>query len=298
MPSFKLRPRGQFALAAAASFAHSFPGTEIEQAADGVRFAWPVDGDWRTVRTTLRQPGRVVQGELDRDPPDDLVKRARRDVERILCLDIDGSRFNDVGQQDQVVHALQQRYPGLRPVLFYTPYEAAAWAIIGQRIRMAQAAAIKVRLANELGEDGGFPAPDRLAALAAPVRGLTGRKIEQLRALGRAAQDGMLARERLRAMAPADAAGELQQLPGVGPFAAELTLVRGVGDPDALPRHEGRLGYAIRAAYGLAEGAATDPLTEAWRPFRAWVAFLLRVWYEAETGKSLAVGAPAKLAHA
>lgn len=84
-------------------------------------------------------------------------------------------------------------------------------------------------------------------------------------------------------MEPDDAARDLQLLPGVGPFSAELILIRGVGDPDALPRHEHRLIRAARAAYDLPEDADIEPIAERWRPYRAWVALLLRAWYEAET---------------
>jgi DNA-3-methyladenine glycosylase II len=60
----------------------------------------------------------------------------RDQVARILSLDLDGSGFAAVGRADPVVAGLQRRYPGLRPVSFWSPYEAAAWAIIGQRIRI------------------------------------------------------------------------------------------------------------------------------------------------------------------
>ncbi|GAA1926760.1 hypothetical protein GCM10009753_70370 [Streptantibioticus ferralitis] len=43
-------------------------------------------------------------------------------------------------------------YPGLRPVCFHSPYEAAVWAVIGHRIRMTQAATIKARLAEQHGQ--------------------------------------------------------------------------------------------------------------------------------------------------
>jgi DNA-3-methyladenine glycosylase II len=55
----------------------------------------------------------------------------RDHIRRILSLDVDGSGFPEVGVRDPVVGELQVRYPGLRPVLFYSPYEASAWAIIG-----------------------------------------------------------------------------------------------------------------------------------------------------------------------
>jgi len=281
--AFMLHPRGAFSLAAAATFAEGFPGTEVDRPEDEVRFAWAVDDDWRTVDVTVRQNGNAVRGELAGGPPSALARAARRDVERILCLDVDGSGFAALGERDPVLGALQRRFSSLRPVLFYTPFEAAAWAIIGHRIRMTQAATIKQRLAAEFGEHGAFPSPTRLTTLTAPQRGLTDRKIEQLHALAAAALEGRLSRDRLRGMEPDDAARDLQLLPGVGPFSAELILIRGVGDPDALPRHEHRLIRAARAAYDLPEDADIEPIAERWRPYRAWVALLLRTWYEAET---------------
>lgn len=285
--SFTLHPSGPFSLAAAAAFAEGFPATEAERADRALRFAWAVDDDRRTVAVTLRQPdgGQAVRGELDGSPPDDLAQRAQAEVERILSLDVDGRGFAAVERRDPVVAALRRRFAGLRPVLFFSPYEAAAWAVIGHRIRITQAAAVKRRLAAELGELGAFPAPERLASLRAPQRGLSERKVEQLRALGAAALDGALSRARLRALEPERAAEELQRLPGVGPFSAELILVRGVGDPDLLPRHEQRLARAVRAAYDLPEDGEVEPVAEAWRPYRAWVALLLRAWLEAETGE-------------
>ncbi len=280
-----LHPRGPFSLTAAATFVEGFPGTQAERPPEALRYAWAVDGDWRTVQATLRQQKETVHAKLAGRPAAQLARRAARDLEQMLCLDIDGTGFAALGEHDRVVRTLQQRFPGLRPVLFYTPYEAAAWTIISQRIRMTQAATIKARLANELGEHGAFPAPARLAQLTAPQRGLTARKIDQLRTIAVAAQDGSLTRQRLRAMSYQDGLKHLQQLPGIGPFSAELILIRGVGHPDALPDHDTRLDEAIRRAYNAAENAAIESITDRWRPYRAWVALLLRAWREAETGE-------------
>lgn len=284
--TFALTSRGPFSLDAAGTFAESFPGTKADRAPDGLWFAWAVDGDWRTVTVTVRQSGGAVRGEFDGAPPPDLTRPARRDVERILCLDADGIGFSALGERDPVIGALQRRFRGLRPVLFCTPYEAAAWAIIGHRIRIRQAAAIKQRLADELGEHGAFPAPDRLATLSGPQRGLNDRKVAQLRGIADAARDGQLTRDRLRTMPFDDAARDLQTIAGIGPFSAELILIRGVGgDPDTLPHHEQRLARAARAAYRLPDDADIEPTAETWRPYRGWVAFLLRSWLEDETNE-------------
>jgi DNA-3-methyladenine glycosylase II len=286
--AFVLRPDGPFSLAAAAAFAEGFPATDA-RAADGGGFvlAFAVDGDWRTVGVALSADGDAVRGEVTAPP--ELEARVAEEVRAILSLDVDGRGYPDVGRRDPVVGRLQAAAPGLRPVLFWSPYEAAAWTIIGQRIRMAQARGVKLRLAEELGEAveiGGttvpaFPTPERLAALPADQPGLTTRKEEQLRALGRAALEGALDRRRLRSLPPEAAAEALQALPGIGPFSAELIRIRGAGDPDALAVREPRLQRIVRARYGLPEDAPLGEtelttIAEPWRPYRAWVTLLLR----------------------
>jgi DNA-3-methyladenine glycosylase II len=281
-----LQPRGSFSLTAAATFVEGFPGTQAERPPEALRYAWAVDGDWRTVQATLRQDDHGVHAELAGRPAAELADRAARDLEQMLCLDIDGTGFPALGEQDPVVGTLQRRFPGLRPVLFYTPYEAAAWTIISQRIRMTQAAAIKARLATEIGEHGAFPAPARLAEVATPPRGLTDRKLNQLRALATAAHQGWLTRQQLRAMSYHEGLDRLRELPGVGPFSAELILIRGVGCPDVLPDHDTRFHEAISAAYDTTDLATIQSITDRWRPYRAWVALLLRAWRAAETDAS------------
>ncbi|HKS49278.1 MAG TPA: hypothetical protein VJT49_30060 [Amycolatopsis sp.] len=97
--------------------------------------------------------------------------------------------------------------------------------IIGNRISMTQAARIKQRIAERHGqvvEVGGhplasFPAPHVLAALEQPL-GLAPVKIDRPRSIARAAEDGLLDAESLRAMEPEQALARLQRLPGIGPF--------------------------------------------------------------------------------
>ncbi|MFF2811546.1 hypothetical protein ACFVT2_31105 [Streptomyces sp. NPDC058000] len=76
------------------------------------------------------------------------------------------------------------------------------------------------------------------------------------------------------------ALAELCALPGIGPFSAELVLIRGAGHPDVLPRHEPRVHRVIATAYGLDAPAAADiarlaRAADRWRPYRSWVATLL-----------------------
>jgi DNA-3-methyladenine glycosylase II len=255
-----------------------------------MRMALTVDrAGWRTAGVQLHQEGDELHGRVVRAGAvsGELTGAVREQVRHVLSLDVDGAGFAEIGARDAVVGELQRRRPGLRPVLFRSPYEAAAWTIIGQRIRMAQASAISAELARDLGEpvDFGderlhaFPAPERLAALPEGRRGLNERKIAWLRALGEAALRGELDAAALRARPAEQSLDELRRLPGIGPFAAELVLVRGAGEPDRFPETERRFQGAMRAAYGLPDSTPVDELraiAEGWRPYRSWVALLLR----------------------
>jgi DNA-3-methyladenine glycosylase II len=292
MTSFELVPEGPFSLAAAKGFLEGFAPAGHRPAEDGhLHLAFVPDGEEAAGGVCLRQPDGVVVGEVfgGADP-----EAVRDQVARILSLDVDGRGFPEVGRRDPVVGELQRRWPGLRPVGFCSPYEAAAWALIGHRIQMVQAARIKERMAVRLGQvvdvhgdrRHAFPSPARLAALE-EFPGLYWRKVENLRALGEAAAVGLLDGARLRELPRDQALAELKRLPGIGDFSAELVLLRGAADPDHLPVHEPRLCRGAAIAYGLEEPpdrAWLEERSEAWRPYRTWVVLLLRVLLEAETG--------------
>ena len=63
-----LQPRGPFSLTAAATYVEGFPGTQADRPAAALRYAWAVDGDWRTVQATLRRHRDTVRAELTGRP--------------------------------------------------------------------------------------------------------------------------------------------------------------------------------------------------------------------------------------
>jgi DNA-3-methyladenine glycosylase II len=290
--TFELVPLGPFSLGAGAAFLEGFSPAAYQGAEAGhLHLAFVPDGEEAAAGVCLRQPDGVVVGEVFGEAD---LEAVQEQVARILSLDVDGTGFPEVGRRDPVVGGLQGRWPGLRPVGFFSPYEAAAWALIGHRIQMVQAARIKQRMAQELGEvvdihgdkRHAFPGPARLAGLEG-FRGLFARKVENLRALGEAGMEGRLDGAWLRELPREQALKELKQLPGIGDFSAELVLLRGAADPDHLPLHEPRLCRGAAIAYGLEEPpdrAWLEERSEAWRPYRTWVVLLLRVLLEAETG--------------
>jgi DNA-3-methyladenine glycosylase II len=229
----------------------------------------------------------AAAGEVEVEFVSDLpAERVERHVARVLSLDVDATGLAAVGERDPVIARALAEGGGRRPVCFGTPFEAAVWAVLSQRVSMAQAARVREALAAELGtpmEVGGvavraFPAPAALAALDA-FPGVWGAKLERIRSLAAAAQAGDLDPAHLRELELEAALEHLQSLPGIGPFGATLILARGAGHPDVPPPTLRRFRQAVAAAYGLPEEpdeAKLAELSEAWRPYRAWVTYLLR----------------------
>lgn len=276
-----------------ARFFESFaPATYGGIEEDLLRFAFVADGladGERVAGVLVRQEDDAVTGEVYGDADVEVVKRQ---VGRILLLDVDARGFLEVAGRDPVVGGLQGRYPGLRPVCFYSPYEAAAWAIMGNRIRLAQAAKIRARMAEEMGQEvkmgdrvgHAFPGPSRLEKLET-FPGLSETKIERLRHLARAAGEGKLEADFLRSLPVEEALSRLQELPGIGPFSAELILLRGVGEPDYLSTRAPRLDLAVAKTYGLEatpNAEELEEIAEKWRPYRSWVALHMRAVLEHE----------------
>jgi DNA-3-methyladenine glycosylase II len=242
-----------------------------------LRTAFPVDGDWRRAEAVVTQRGStariVVAGDGD-------LPAAATQVCRFLSLDVDARGWPDVALRDPVIADAQEWLPGLRPCGFHSPYEAAAWAVLSQRIRIGQAAKLRDDLIRRHGDNGAFPAPQILATADLD---LPGRKAEYLHAVAEAALEGQLDGATLRSIDPNVSVQNVQQVKGLGPFAAELVVIRGANAPDALPRQEGRLDAEVIERYG--PGRTLAEVSEAWRPFRTWAAVHLRTLREQRTSE-------------
>ncbi|PXY25348.1 hypothetical protein BAY59_24415 [Prauserella coralliicola] len=275
---------GDFDLTRCADFPadRSPAGRAAEDDPGTLRLAFPLDGTGEHVGALVRQRAPdVVSVEVTATR--EAVPAVAEQVRRMLSLDVDGTGFADAVAADPVMRTLRERHPGLRPVLFHSPYEAACWAVICARLRVAQAALLKQRLAARLGcavAVGGrtvasFPSPEQLCALDEQP-GLSAQKRQRLVAIAGAAREGLLDAWSLRAMPVEDALERVRGLAGVGPFSAELIVVRGVGHPDVFPRHELRLHTVMAAVYGTGVVEELEDIAQRWQPFRSWGAFLLR----------------------
>jgi DNA-3-methyladenine glycosylase II len=262
--TISLRPRGPFGMS------DPLVTALTDDAGDAVAFRATWDGEAVEVDFVSDLPGAKVEAH----------------AARVLSLDVDATGLSDVAERAPVIAQLLAEAEGRRPVCFGTPFEAAVWAVLSQRVSMAQAGRVKEALAAELGtrmeiageEVIAFPGPAALASLD-EFPGVWASKLERIRGLAAVALAGDLDPALLRSLDLDAAITHLESLPGIGPFGAMLILARGAGHPDVPPPTLRRFRQAVAAAYELSEEpdeAKLAELSEAWRPYRAWITYLLR----------------------
>ena len=285
MTRFTITPDGPFSLAAAAGFGFG-PNTGRPVFRDAaMKLAFTTDDFAHQADVSLNQrDDGTVTGEIESDGDIDAITRQ---VARILSLDHSGSDWLKVGEQDPVLGRLQREFAGLRPVLFHSPYEAAAWSIISARRHRSQGTVIRNRLAATHGRVYGegeqavfaFPTPAQLLEVR-ELQGLDDTRIERLHAVAEAALAGDLDPGRLLAMGSEEGLAQLTKLKGIGPMYGTLILLRSTGATDFVTGEEPRLATYLGHLYDRG-GAATDAqiaqIMEGWRPFRTWSAVLARV---------------------
>ena len=183
---------------------------------------------------------------------------------------------------DPVIGSLVRSRPGLRVVGGWDRFETAVRVIVGQQVSVAGATTITGRIAERYGAPlpGAamglrrlFPTPDRLVQMDPDGLGMPGARVATISAVASAVIDGRL--DLSCASGINTTREQLLDLPGVGPWTADLVMMRAVRDPDAFPA--GDLG--IRRAIARITGSESDPsesavreMSEAWRPHRALAA--------------------------
>jgi AraC family transcriptional regulator of adaptative response / DNA-3-methyladenine glycosylase II len=137
---------------------------------------------------------------------------------------------------------LVRRRPGLRVPGAVTGWEVLVRAIVGQQVSVPAARTLLGRLVERCGTGFEsaeshvlrvFPHAKSVADANLDQLGLTGRRVQTLRAAAEAAASGDLMLD------PGDDVVEgrrrLLALPGVGPWTAEYVAMRALGDPNAWP---------------------------------------------------------------
>jgi AraC family transcriptional regulator of adaptative response / DNA-3-methyladenine glycosylase II len=195
---------------------------------------------------------------------------------RMLGLDCDATGFERQFSADPLLGKLIAKQHGLRIPLTPTPWEALAWAIIGQQINLTFA----VSLRRSLILAAGTPHPEGLRAhpsaqtVAAmdidALRALrfSGSKAKYLLEAARQVASGKLDLAGLRDLPADHAARTLGAVNGVGPWTVQYVFLRGIGFPDCLPAGDAGLARALATLTG--ERPTEQAIRDLMAPYTPW----------------------------
>jgi DNA-3-methyladenine glycosylase II len=248
---------GPFNLEATVRLLQRRPTNQVDRWHDGAYFRAVSTADGLrllrvTNRGTIAEPDlqlAVLGGQVSEGTTAEVVATVRW----VLGLDVPPAPTSWLAEIEPrlavVTHVLQ----GFRPPCFPTLFETCAAVVPFQQLSLDAGTAIVARLVERLGRSltireqpwFSFPTAESVAgASPADLReiGLSAAKASSLQTLARLTADGMLDRDRLRALPTPEALAALRALPGIGPWSAGLILLRGLRRLDVFP--EGDAGAA------------------------------------------------------
>ena len=158
------------------------------------------------------------------------------------------------------------------------PYAYLLRSILYQQLAGAAARAIEQRFLALFG--GRTPTPQALLATRRERlrrAGLSGNKIEAVRAVAQGFASGAVRERRLWHRSDDEVVRELVRLRGVGEWTVHMLLMSSLGRPDVLPVGDYGVRTGARRLYGLAalpRARELNDLGEAWRPYRS-----IASWY-------------------
>lgn len=205
-------------------------------------------------------------------------------LRRILGLHLDPQALQRLACADRRLRPAALALRGMRPPRFAGLFEAFASVVPFQQLSLDAGVAIVGRLVERFGtrleRDGArlhaFPTAQAIAeARLERLRqcGLSTRKAQVLRALARAIGSGELSEEALGAMSTPDALQALTALPGVGPWTANLVLLRGLGRLEVFPPGDVGAARGLRTLMRLRSGAPLERIIERFGACRGYLYF-------------------------
>ncbi|HEX4454969.1 MAG TPA: hypothetical protein VH143_29110 [Kofleriaceae bacterium] len=189
---------------------------------------------------------------------------------QFLSADEDLAPFYALAEGDAAFAPVARRLHGLHHVRFGTPFEAACWSVINQRLGRAQARAMKAALVRRFGAPNSDAFPEPAAIAGADERELFALLGHQRKARAVAAVTAAFASidpSWLRTAPLGDVERWLRAIWGIGDFAAAFVLFRGLGRAIALPWGP-KFVTAAQATYGArCDRAALERRAGAWGPW-------------------------------
>ena len=179
-------------------------------------------------------------------------ERVEVEVSWLLGLPFDLGAFY-AAATDPVVRDLVEKLRGFRPPLAPDPFESLVTSISAQQVSLFAAFAIRNRLIERFGEQGGhaygFPARDRLAAADEEelfALGFSRRKAEYVVGLARSDLD----LDELTGLPDEEVKARITAVRGLGEWTADWFLARHLARPQAWAPGDLGVRKAVAAFYG------------------------------------------------
>jgi AraC family transcriptional regulator, regulatory protein of adaptative response / DNA-3-methyladenine glycosylase II len=210
---------------------------------------------------------------------------AHRAAVRMLGIDSDVGAFERQCKNDTLLFGLIHRQRGLRIPLTPEPWEALAWAIMGQQISLKAAVALRRELIANVGTQHSsglyaHPAAHIVASLgveALQQLKFSRPKAEYLVEAARAVSNGTVSLCTLRNLSTRHAARMLGNIRGIGPWTIQYAFLRGFGFPDCLPAGDAGLAQGLERLLGeRPKPSRIRELMDAFAPYRSFATY--HVW--------------------
>jgi AraC family transcriptional regulator of adaptative response / DNA-3-methyladenine glycosylase II len=213
---------------------------------DGLCKAFLIDGEPASVEISF--DGNAAACRVDGNS-----YASHRAIVRMLGLGADAAAFERQFAGDPLLGRLIERQSGLHIPLTPHPWEALAWAIMGQQISLKAAVALRRELITAFGLPHAtglraHPSAEVIAGLSVetlrPLK-FSNSKAEYLIAAARAVASGELPIASLRDLSARHAARLLSNVRGIGPWTVQYAFLRGLGFADCLPSGDAGLAQGL-----------------------------------------------------
>lgn len=205
-------------------------------------------------------------------------------LRKVLGLDLDPEPLQRLAEAERALRPTALALRGMRPTRFADWFEAFANVVPFQQLSLDAGLAIVGRLVERFGQDlehegrrlHAFPTAGAVAAARpAALRecGLSVRKAESLHGLARMIESGEVTEEKIADMSTADALRTLNELPGIGPWSANLVLLRGLGRLDVFPPGDVGAERRLGTLMHLRSAASLGRVVERFGEFRGYLYF-------------------------
>jgi DNA-3-methyladenine glycosylase II len=266
------------------------PNVLTDDFSDGeYRRVLPLSGRERVLGARQVAPDRVQVRALDGPLAEVERAEAAAIMRRMLGLDVDLAPLAASVADDPLLSGLLRRLAGMKPPRYPALWVTFASVVPYQQVSLESGVAVTNRLIAALGTrheraehvSYGFPSPAAfLAAEPDTLRacGLSAAKVRTLRAIAERILSGELAEEEISALDDEAAVTRLTALPGIGPWSAQIVLLRGFRRLTVFPAGDAGAIRNLRVLYDLPQeevARKAEAILRQMGPWRGYLYFLL-----------------------